>query len=250
MRVVVTGSQGMVGRAVVSELKSAGHHVIPLDRSPGPEVIRADLSGRRLKDRILSRLGKSPRWARSFAGADAVVHLAADPDPGGGYRSIVWNNVAGTRNVMHAAHAHGVEKVVFASSLHAVIGHIAGNPHRDMERNTGVVADTDVAYFPLSLYGASKAMGELNGKAAVARGEVRSFVAIRIGWYAPEEPEPGVPRTRWVSDTDLRRVFRAALEVPLPGFHVLYALSRCPETPADLGPTESLLARHAADGPP
>lgn len=239
MRLVITGSGGSVGREVVDELKGE-HDLVLIDRVGGPGVIKADLSDRRLWHKVARRLGRRPAWEKAFQGADAVIHLAADPDPEGGYRSIIWNNIAGTRNVLEAARQAGVPKVIFASTLLAFIGHVAGNLHALMESNVGTV-DEESTFFPITMYGHSKAVGELQGQAAIAMGCLQSFVAVRIGGFRMEEPTRPIYRTRWVSQSDLRRVFRACVEKPLDGFHAVYAMSPHPDLPVDLTGTHSLL---------
>jgi uncharacterized protein (TIGR01777 family) len=69
MKVLVTGSNGLVGRAVVSELTGAGHYVIRLVRS-NPDRARGDL----VWDPVSGRLERP-----KLEGLDAVVHLAGEP---------------------------------------------------------------------------------------------------------------------------------------------------------------------------
>jgi nucleoside-diphosphate-sugar epimerase len=73
MKVVVTGSSGKAGRAVVADLLEQGHDVTGVDlavpaQSPD-SFIAADVTD----------FGET---VECLAGADAVVHLAAIPAPG------------------------------------------------------------------------------------------------------------------------------------------------------------------------
>jgi uronate dehydrogenase len=61
-------------------------------------------------------------WRRAFTGVDAVVHLAAIPDPAASWQLLLPTNVVGTYNVAQAAADCGVRRLVLASSLHAVSG--------------------------------------------------------------------------------------------------------------------------------
>ena len=108
MRIVVTGGSGKAGRAVVSDLRGEGHDVLNVDLAHDGSAhglcIRADLTD----------LGQCHDV---IAGADAVVHLAAVPAPelrpaGDTFRI----NALSTYNVFSAAEAHGVKRVVWASS--------------------------------------------------------------------------------------------------------------------------------------
>jgi nucleoside-diphosphate-sugar epimerase len=114
------------------------------------------------------------------AGIDTVIHLAADPSPEAEWESsLLPNNIRGTVNVVQAAHEAGCRRVVFASSVHAIIGY----PPEE------TVAD-DAPPRPVNLYGASKVFGE----AVVSRfsAEGLSGIAVRIGAYdAPWFHESG-----------------------------------------------------------
>ncbi|MEO3874703.1 NAD-dependent epimerase/dehydratase family protein [Nonomuraea sp. B12E4] len=101
-KVLVTGSAGFIGRHVVAALEARGDQVIPLDLRHGDDVRDATLLGRLLP------------------GTGAVVHQAAKvglgvdvadlPD----YASV---NVYGTAVLLAAMAAHGVGRLVLASSM-------------------------------------------------------------------------------------------------------------------------------------
>ena len=115
--VLVTGAGGFVGSAVVRTCIAAGYHVRAMVRGEvapsnlaglDAEVVRADMRDRASVD-------------RAVAGCRHVFHVAADyrlwaPDP----EEIVRNNVTGTRTVMEAAQAAGVERIVYTSSVAAL----------------------------------------------------------------------------------------------------------------------------------
>jgi len=65
MRVAVTGATGLIGRAISAHLRTLGHTVIPISRTPIEGGIQWDPDG-----------GKLP--ASGFDGVDAVVHLAGE----------------------------------------------------------------------------------------------------------------------------------------------------------------------------
>ncbi len=116
--VLVTGASGFVGSAVARALLAQGRAVRVLLR-PGSERRNiADLS----VDIRVGTLEDHASLAAALAGCAALFHVAADyrlwvRDPAPMYRA----NVDGTRALMEAALAAGVERIVYTSSV-AVLG--------------------------------------------------------------------------------------------------------------------------------
>jgi dihydroflavonol-4-reductase len=109
--VLVTGASGFVGWHVARLLLERGHNVRalvrPASRIPELDVERAEGD---LRDRA--------SLDRAVAGCTLVFHVAADyrlwsKKPDDLYRS----NVEGTRNMLEAARAAGVERVVYTSTV-------------------------------------------------------------------------------------------------------------------------------------
>ena len=84
-----------------------------------------------------------------FDDIDTVVHLGADPSMEATWESLLPNNVIATYNVFEAAHQAGCRRVVYASSINAVLGYPA-----DQQVNTSQPV------YPINLYGATKCWGE------------------------------------------------------------------------------------------
>ena len=113
-KILVTGASGFVGSAVARRLVEAGFSVRALIRGTSP---RAHLVGLNL-DFFEGDLRDRKSVERAMAGMRYVFHVAAD------YRlwvrepsEIFSSNVEGTRNLMEAAIAAGVERVVYTSSV-------------------------------------------------------------------------------------------------------------------------------------
>ncbi len=108
MRIVVTGGTGKAGRWAVEWLREAGHDVLNVDwKHDGSAHGRC-----RVTD--LSDPGQA---YEALAGAEAVVHLAAIPAPDIRPPAETFRiNMLSTYNVFAAAEAHGVARVVYASS--------------------------------------------------------------------------------------------------------------------------------------
>ena len=119
---LVTGATGLVGSAVVRALSRAERRVRVLAR---PNSDRRNLAGAAIEITEGS-LEDAGSLARAVAGCRFVYHVAADyriwvPDPAPMFRA----NVQGTRDLLSAALAAGVERVVYTSSV-ATLGLVQG----------------------------------------------------------------------------------------------------------------------------
>lgn len=121
MKVLVTGGSGLAGTHIVPVLLDRGHEVVSVDSQPpqgGLGRVQEGRAGLTLMQVDTTDFGQVTAAAK---GADAVVHLAAIPNP-------VWRpehevfriNMLSNWNVLEAAEAHGIGKVMMASSINAV----------------------------------------------------------------------------------------------------------------------------------
>src|SRR5437764_2538772 len=111
---LVTGATGFVGSAVRRVRLKAGHPVRVLAR---PRSDRRNLKGLSVEI-VQGSLEDAASLAAAVAGCRYLFHVAADyrlwvPDPGAMFRA----NVEGTRELMLAALAAGVERIVYTSSV-------------------------------------------------------------------------------------------------------------------------------------
>jgi nucleoside-diphosphate-sugar epimerase len=107
-KVVVTGGSGKAGRATVRELLEHGYEVLNIDIAPPREAISRYLSV------DLMQFGET---AEALHGAEAVVHLAANPNPTGWTEERMFrHNTTTTYNIFRAATMLGLKRVVWASS--------------------------------------------------------------------------------------------------------------------------------------
>ena len=115
MRVLVTGGTGFVGREIVRHLCAAGHSVVLLVRHPGSPVVKELESSYGLESRAGDVL-QLDSLALALKGVDAVVHLVGIISEVG--RATFHNvHVRGTENILAAAQAEGVPKIVHMSAL-------------------------------------------------------------------------------------------------------------------------------------
>jgi dihydroflavonol-4-reductase len=112
--ILVTGASGFVGSAVVRALLAQGRSVRALVRPTSP---KGNLVGLDVQV-ALGDLADPAALATAMRGVRRMFHVAADyrlwaRDP----EEIVRNNLNGTRLVMEAALAAGVERIVYTSSV-------------------------------------------------------------------------------------------------------------------------------------
>lgn len=174
----------------------------------------------------------------AFAGADAVVHLAANPDPEAVWDDLSEPNVTGTYRVARAAMDCGVRRLVLASSIHAVSSYPSGRQTRAEDPPR-----------PANLYGATKAWAEALG-AWVAAASPTSVVALRIGYFAVQRPDEDfdlLGRRAWLSGRDAAELVRAAVEADVSGFVVAVGTSANRHPQADLTRTCERLGYQPVD---
>jgi nucleoside-diphosphate-sugar epimerase len=123
-KVLVTGATGHLGANLVRVLTDQGEDVRVLLRagSNNAAVERLDV------ERCYGDIRDAEAMRRAVRGCRRVHHCAAKISTvRGGERDIFECNVIGTRNVLDAARAEGVARVVVTGSLSAV-GHLPGRP--------------------------------------------------------------------------------------------------------------------------
>ncbi len=114
MKIAITGGTGFVGRHVVRLLADEGHEVIVIARGVDPNP--APSSGNVIW--VRGSVADRNRVDSTLAGCDAVAHLAGInlERPGQSFEAV---HVRGTENIVAAARANAVPKVVLLSFLRA-----------------------------------------------------------------------------------------------------------------------------------
>lgn len=146
MRLLVTGSSGHLGEALVRALASEGEDVAGVDLLPSPTTTVVGS----ISDRDLAR--------SCTEGVDAVLHTATLHKPHVGTHdrhAFVGTNVSGTLNLLEAAVENGVGLFIFTSTT-STFG-------RALTRQPGEPAawiTEEVAGLPKNIYGVTKAAAE------------------------------------------------------------------------------------------
>lgn len=116
---VVTGAGGFLGGALVAELRSRGRRVRALVRGPAPwltgvadEVFHADVRVPTDPDRALGDLAGRDVVLVHAAGRISIADMTSP--------EVHETNVTGTQHVIDACRRHGVRRLVYVSSVHAL----------------------------------------------------------------------------------------------------------------------------------
>ncbi|HSE54332.1 MAG TPA: NAD(P)-dependent oxidoreductase [Nocardioidaceae bacterium] len=224
MRVLVTGAAGSIGTVVCAGLLERGYDVAGLDMAAEPEGFTGswftvDCGDPDAVSAVFGKLEESGRL-------DAVVHLASIPDEAA-LPVILESHVHTTAALLDAMVEHGVNRIVFASSNHAV----GRTPRTDLLR-------AEVPPRPDTFYGVGKVAAEALLRLYVDRYAIDALAA-RIGSFLPE-PETRRHLSTWLSHDDAVRMVHACLTAPDPGFAVLYGISANTRAWWDLEPGRSL----------
>jgi nucleoside-diphosphate-sugar epimerase len=116
MRVLVSGSTGFVGKALIPAILFRGHH-------PVEAVRRAkEKPNGRVSTFVVGNIDGRTNWSKALKSAEAVIHLAARAhvmresanDPLAEFRCV---NTAGTLNMARQAATAGVRRFIFLSTI-------------------------------------------------------------------------------------------------------------------------------------
>ncbi|MEX0284212.1 MAG: NAD-dependent epimerase/dehydratase family protein [Paracoccaceae bacterium] len=210
-KLVLTGAAGKLGTQLRGPLAAMAEELVSTDiaEAPGPLApnerwVPADLADKTAMHDLID-------------GADMVVHFGAIGDEGT-FEQVLGPNIVGAYNVWEAARLTGVQRIVYASSIHAV----------GMYPKTEAIG-VDVPHRADGFYGIAKCFAEDVARMYWEKSGVES-VCLRILSCTPE-PVNTRALGSWLSYGDLVRLVTASITTPITGFTVAYGVSnndRCP----------------------
>jgi uronate dehydrogenase len=199
--ILITGAAGRIGsmlrRALTDDPALAAHYGQPasllvtdmIDPGPGTgqdSVLVGDLADATFVDTLFAD--------RHIV---AIIHLAGHPREAG-WDVLLDSNIRSSINIWEAARKHSVDRVLFASSNHAV-----GFYPRSW------TIDHTVTQRPDTRYGLTKVFGEELGFLYAYKSGIRAF-SMRIGTFTPE-PTSYRGLSSWVSQRDMAALVRIGL---------------------------------------
>lgn len=229
-RVLITGGAGFVA-GMLREHWGATYRLRLADLNPvddlaaHEEFVRMDITD-------------LDAFRAACEGVHTVVHLAADRSPRADfYKTLLDLNIIGAYNAFHAAHLCGCARVVFASSVNAVLG------YRD-----GVPIEWDVPVFPTNVYGATKCWGE-----ALARVYATTYglscICVRLGsprWDDDGEYDADKPNML-ISPRDTAQLFQKCVEADAD-FAIVHGVSAHKKSHLGIVQTREVLGYDPRDG--
>ena len=202
--VLVTGAAGGIGTHLRRLLKGAYPSIRWSDRAPLPRLaadetfVKADLA-------VLSEV------ENAVEGVQGIVHLGGHATEGP-WDTILQSNIIGCYNLFEAARRRRVERVVFASSNHAI-------GFYPRQRRIGIEAPVR----PDSRYGVSKAFGEALAALYAYKHGLR-VTSLRIG-NVSETPADRRRLSIWIRPEDLVQLIRIGLDHPDIRCEIFYGVS-------------------------
>ncbi len=198
--VLITGACGNLGRKLRAAWEDV-YDLVLIDKSApddDPEVIVADLAE------------WDDAWVSHFDDVDTVIHLAGNPNEFATWDELVGPNLDALANVFNAAAYGGVERLIFASSNHAM---------GDYRHLGDMPITVDLPPRPDGPYGGLKLAGERLGKSLASAFDL-TFIALRLGWIQsganrPETLPDDWARRLWLSNDDVVHLFDCAVEADL-----------------------------------
>jgi len=174
MKVLVTGSAGHLGEALVRVLQNTNHETIGMD------LIRSDFT------KEVGSIADRDHVKRCMKGVDAVLHTATLHKPHvstHSRQSFVDTNITGTLNLLEEAASAGVRSFVFTSTTSAFGAALtppAGSP--------AAWVTEDVTPVPKNIYGVTKTAAE-DLCELFHRGRRLSILILRTSRFFPEEDD-------------------------------------------------------------
>ncbi|WBL79075.1 NAD(P)-dependent oxidoreductase [Bradyrhizobium xenonodulans] len=185
MTILVTGSAGHLGEAILRTLRGRRSPVHGVDLTPSP-----------FTDAVGSIV--DPGFVRrQMDGVTAVIHTATLHKPHVGTHSkqdFVDTNVTGTLNLLEAAVAAGVKSFVFTSTTSAF-----GSQLRPEAGQAAVWVTEDLPPVPKNIYGTTKLMAETLCELFFRERSLR-VVILRTSRFFPEDDDDPAMRSAYPLD--------------------------------------------------
>ncbi|AXI41561.1 NAD(P)-dependent oxidoreductase [Sulfitobacter sp. SK011] len=209
-KLVLTGAAGRLGSYLREPLAAMCDELLSTDIA---DDIGKLYDGERYEKADLAEMDQIKPL---LEGADMVVHFGAivDEKP---FEELLGPNFIGSYNIWEAGYQHGVRRIVYASSIHAV----------GMHKKADFIG-IDAPHRPDTFYGLAKCFTEDLGSMYWDKRQMES-VHLRI--LSAAQVNNSRALGSWLSYDDLIQLVTRAVDTPSVGFSIIYGVSnndRCP----------------------
>ena len=211
-KIVLTGAAGRLGSYLREPLTKLCDELVSTDIAdqpgslyPGETYVQADLADFAAMNAVIE-------------GAEMVVHMGAIVDEAP-FEELLGPNFVGSYNVWEAASRHGVRRVVYGSSIHAV----GMYPKNEF-------IDTEVAHRPDTFYGLAKCFTEDLGR---MYWEKRGLESVHMRILSCAQVNNARALGSYLSYGDLIQLVTRCIETPVTGWAVIYGVSNNDRAPVD-----------------
>ena len=211
-KLVLTGAAGRLGSYLREPLSELCDNLVSTDLVEG---IGSTYSG---ETYIKADLANFDEVNALMDGAEMIVHFGALSDEDT-FDEILSSNIIGAYNVWEAAARNNVNRVIYASSIHAV-GMYPKNEY------IGI----NVPHRPDTFYGLAKCFAEDLASLYWDKKQVEA-VCLRILSCAKVTSSRALGS--WLSYDDLILLVKRAIDAPTTGFSIIYGVSNNDRTPVD-----------------
>ena len=210
-KIVLTGAAGHLGGICRKPLAAMCEELVSSDIAEGIEDLAEN------ERYVRADIGEMDAMMSLLEGAEMVVHFGSIPDEAP-WEKILHSNLLSAYNIWEAAYRHGVRRIVYASSIHAV----GMYPKQQF-------IDTEVPHRPDTFYGLAKCFTE---DLASLYWDKRGLECVAMRIYSASG-KPGNSRAigSFLSDRDMIQLVEKSVTSPTVGFTVVYGVSnndRCP----------------------
>lgn len=204
-KILITGAAGSLGKQLRERLRGQYDLIRLSDVMPMQPARDAQ------EEVIITDLGEAAAVHKLCEGIDAIVHLGGRATEGD-WEIVHKANILGAINLWEGARLAGVDRVLFASSNHAV----------GLWRRTDEIDHTTPPR-PDGRYGLSKAFGEDIASLYANKFGVRGYM-MRIGSCFPE-PMDQRQLASWMSYEDFTKLVTVGLTADYV-YEIVYGISR------------------------
>ena len=201
---LLTGAAGQVAHHLRPLLRARDEQLILTDRLPVNDVVEGE-------EFRLGNLDDAGDMARVCAGVDAIIHLGGQPHEAD-WSIVDASNVQSMVQLLSAAHAAGVSRIIFASS-----NHVTGMYPVTQSINTTAPVRPDTCY------GLSKAFGEALCSLFADKHGMRCL-SVRIG-NVSLAPTKARHLSLWLHPSDFFQLIEIGLDHPDLHNEIVYGVS-------------------------